>query len=363
MFTFLRTGVAVILLAVIFLASGCKSKKNVSRIYAPKYRLYIYGDYANPKLGEANNPQWNIDLTKTDKEVIIPSAQSVSTEVKERRINLTVNNVRFQDSVTVYKVKSVVSEELREGRWVEDSENPLYIRNTGRLDFIMVLDVSSSLGQDVKMVKRYALEFIKRIKEQRDSMKVVTNICVIGFSDKIDTLRFTSDMKKVTKFVNNLEGSNATRLYQAIDLGVDLLDSTKADGKALVTFTDGRNNAWDDAAKHSEFGYVANRLAKPTKSGTTITSFNVGLAGKGGVDPFALKNLSKNGGTFRVAYVPADLEAVFSDWSAQVASVFNVTLNRNTSPIPNKLPIRFAVRVEPLNKNAYRRNASALKNQ
>ncbi len=109
---------------------------------------------------------------------------------------------------------------------------------------VVTLDFSFSMNNNLKLLKAAAEQFILRMLPEDKGQ-------VGAFSDKIDfSGTFTSDRDDLIAALDDLQFGNPTRLYDAIDLSIDLLDDASG-RKVVLVFTDG-----DDTASRRSFDDV-----------------------------------------------------------------------------------------------------------
>ena len=101
---------------------------------------------------------------------------------------------------------------------------------------VVTMDFSGSMTRNIDLLKAAAEQFILRLLPEDKAM-------VGSFSDKIMfNGGFTSDRDDLILALDDLQYGNPTRLYDAIDTSIDLLDD--ATGRRVVlVFTDGDDNA------------------------------------------------------------------------------------------------------------------------
>ena len=125
---------------------------------------------------------------------------------------------------------------------------------------VITMDFSFSMNGNLKLLKAAAEQFILR-------MLPADKAQVGAFSDKIMfNGRFTSNRDDLILSMNDLQYGNPTRLYDAIDASIDLLDDASG-RKVVLVFTDG-----DDTASRKGFGEV---LAKSREKEVMI--YAIGL--------------------------------------------------------------------------------------
>lgn len=312
--------------------------------------FFIYAKYTNTN---GNNPVLEIDFNKTSdalKTSLKESEPTTSTNDLLNRVYLTFNDIRIQDELGNWAVESqegisessyddtivynVETSELRNNVWEDDPENKLVIQTNQELDVVLVLDVSSSLGTDVENVKGYARDFTETVYNNPNA-----RIGIVGFSDNIQTLPLTTDKQLVLDFIDNLEGSDATKLYQAMMTGLGLFNGINSldASKAMVTFTDGQDNynSFDNGTFFNEL------LDSITVTG--INSYTIGLTGKGGVDEDQLQQLAI-GGSYSFPQYSSELDYVFDKIANTVISTYSFAYNRNDAKISSPVQLRFRIK-------------------
>lgn len=112
---------------------------------------------------------------------------------------------------------------------------------------VVLLDTSLSMTGSIKLLQEAAEQFVLRLLPD-DTAKVG------AFNDKIEVSdRFTSDRDALISAIKDLDFGNATRLYDALALGLDELKGV--DGRRVIlVFTDG-----DDAGSRIGLGTVIER--------------------------------------------------------------------------------------------------------
>jgi Ca-activated chloride channel homolog len=113
---------------------------------------------------------------------------------------------------------------------------------------VVMMDFSFSMNAHLKLLKAAAEQFILRMLPDDKGQ-------VGAFSDKImfGGTEFTSDRDDLVAALDDLQYGNPTRLYDAIDASIDLLDDATG-RKVVLVFTDG-----DDTASRVGFGSVLDK--------------------------------------------------------------------------------------------------------
>jgi VWFA-related protein len=112
---------------------------------------------------------------------------------------------------------------------------------------VVMMDFSFSMNANLKLLKAAAEQFILRLLPDDRAQ-------VGAFSDKIMfSGTFTSDRDDLVGALDDLQYGNPTRLYDAIDASIDMLDDAKG-RRVVLVFTDG-----DDTASRRGFGDVLDK--------------------------------------------------------------------------------------------------------
>ena len=112
---------------------------------------------------------------------------------------------------------------------------------------VVMLDFSASMTGNLQLLKQATEQFLLRILKEDKAQ-------VGAFSDKIQfSGTFTNDRDDLIGALNDLQYGNPTRLYDAIDQSIDMVE--KVEGrKVVLVFTDG-----DDTSSRVGFGHVLDR--------------------------------------------------------------------------------------------------------
>jgi Ca-activated chloride channel family protein len=112
---------------------------------------------------------------------------------------------------------------------------------------VVMLDFSASMTGNLQLLKQATEQFLLRMLKEDKAQ-------VGAFSDKIQfSGTFTSDRDDLIGALNDLQYGNPTRLYDAIDQSIDMVE--KVEGrKVVLVFTDG-----DDTSSRVSFGHVLDR--------------------------------------------------------------------------------------------------------
>jgi Ca-activated chloride channel family protein len=320
-------------IALLFAACG----KNGDTVSPNNREFELYIDYWN-SIG--NNPQITFDADNSSPEVKIDFTKTFAgVAVPPNFTNVIVDNVRIIDNHGVnYEIDQITAYEWREeiDGWKEDVEFTMNYTPVQDLVIIMVLDASASLGEDIAKVKQYASNFITNVLAEIPNAR----IGIVDFSDVINSFPPTNNKVALQNYIASIEQGPFTSLYEAVNVGIDILDNTTAEGKSLLIFTDGTDN-------NSSPEFTPEFLMEKIESSldVSINSFTIGLEGRGGVDKPVLEDLSVNGGLTAFPKNIDELGQVFDKFSSSIANVYNLTYVRNQQVIPeiDKRKLRFVI--------------------
>jgi VWFA-related protein len=165
----------------------------------------------------------------------------------------------FRSTTSIVPVLATVLD--REGRLVPDlvqsdftlldngkpQEIVFFQNDVQPFTVIVMMDFSFSMNANLKLLKAAAEQFILRLLPDDRAQ-------VGAFSDKIMfSGTFTSDRDDLVGALDDLQFGNPTRLYDAIDASIDMLDDARG-RKVVLVFTDG-----DDTASRIGFGDVLDK--------------------------------------------------------------------------------------------------------
>lgn len=326
----------IIVAVTLFLTSCGKNGVDPQNPQSREFELYI--DFWNTT---GTNPQITFDAANSSPEVKIDFTKTFAgIAVPPNYTNVIMDNVRIIDEHDVnYQIDKITAYEWREDidDWKEDVEFTLNYTQVQDLMVIMVLDASASLGTDIDKVKQYASNFITNVLNETPNAR----IGIIDFSDQIHSFPPTNNKVALQNYIADIDQGPFTSLYEAVNLGIEMLENGDAEGKSLLVFTDGTDNN-----SNPEFtpDYLVNRLETITGD-VRINSFTIGLEGRGGVDKPVLEELSVNGGTTAFPKNIDELGSVFEKFSSSIANVYNLTYVRNQQVVPDsdKRKLRFVI--------------------
>jgi len=292
-----------------------------------QFELYI--DFWNP---DGNNPQIQFDKENSSPEIKIDFSKTFAGIAEPPNLTkVLIENVRIIDEDNVnYRIDEIDAYEFRDdiNDWKKDVEFIMQYDYVQDLAVVIVLDASASLGDDFETIKNYANDFIGRILEQNPDAQ----IGIVSFSDEINSFGLTNNHTALNSYIASIEQGPFTSMYEAMDLGIEMLNNAGSESKAILTFTDGTDN-------NSKPQYTPASLIGKL-SDNQITSFTVGLDGNGGVDKPVLENLAANNGAVAFPNTLKELGEVFEGFSESISTVYNLTYIRNQQPIPAEEPAK-----------------------
>lgn len=307
----------------------------------------IEGKYTNPAVNanaaqtSPTDPKFAIELNTLPKEIKSVTVRAVRQA--GHQIDIVFSDLRIfewvGDKKINYEITSLSFEEKVEGKWVSFTEfKYTRARKLNNLGIVLVLDASNSLGNDFNEVKLDAKDFVNLVFQNTvDSARVG----VVAFSTTINSMKIdlngagTETLKqKIFDFIDrDIKQDEFTALYDGMLAGIDMLADPllKVDAKALVTFTDGRDNY---SFRTNTADTVAARLKK-----NQVPSFTIGYKGRGELDAELLQRLAQaSQGVFRLAEDKAKLKTIFHEIAVSVTDVYTVRYSRNDQVISANEP-------------------------
>jgi hypothetical protein len=335
----MKLRILLISLVVVFQFSCKKKTQNPINNNADKFQTKLFASYENPPGG---NPSLVADMTLSSPEIHI-EAEPVLSEANGR-ILFNYSAVTFKDGKTVYSIDSLITERKNHDVWIIDDENFLSWSFSKSLDIIMVLDVSSSLGENMQSVKDNMKEIVSNILEKNDEARVG----ILKFSRGSVYKELSSSIYELNAFIDEnstydspdigsyeLEGRSETALYETVNNAVEILNNSDAMGKGILTFTDGISNFQFDPQY-----FTADVLISKLEE-SSISNYTIGFEGnQGTVDKNSLQSIAING-DFSFPKNLTDLNTVFLRFSNNVASVYDLVYETNNSKFNGTQEYRF----------------------
>jgi Ca-activated chloride channel family protein len=194
----------------------------------------------------------------------------------------------------------------------------LFQNETQPFTVVVMLDFSFSMTTHLELLKAATEQFVLR-------MLPLDRGQVGAFSDKIQfSGEFTSDRDDLIAALKDLQFGNPTRLYDAIDASLDLLQGVEDRRKIVLVFTDG-----DDTASRKGMGDVLDK-AKATE--TMI--YAIGLESEFPIAPGRMQRTRPDRGLRRLAdetgggyfelKKTAELAPTFTRVAAELHSLYTI---------------------------------------
>lgn len=301
----------------------------------------IYLDFWNTT---GRTPEIRFDEMKTSREIKIDFTKTFEGVAEGTSFTkVIIDNFRIVDAATNnYNIKNIDAYEYRDDikDWKKDVEFTMTHGQSDDISVVLVLDKSNSLGTDFAKIQMFATSFIDKTFAERKNVK----IGVVDFADKVDAYPLTNDAAALKNYIMASKQGQFTTLYGATDTAISMLQDDKAQSKVMIIFTDGTDN---NSAATITPDYLLTRI-KSDKNTYKISSFTIGLEGKGGIDQPVLAKLATNGGISQFPKNVAELEAVFDKFSKVISNVYNLQYLRNQQIIPRTKPakLKFVIEVE-----------------
>ena len=203
----------------------------------------------------------------------------------------------------------------------------LFQNETQPFTVVVMLDFSFSMTTHLDLLKAATEQFILRMLPADKGQ-------VGAFSDKIQfSGEFTNDRDDLVAALRDLQFGNPTRLYDAIDASIDMLDEVEG-RKIVLVFTDG-----DDTASRKGMGAV---LDKAKNTETMI--YAIGLESEFPIAPGRMQRTRPDRGLRRLAdetgggyfelKKTTELAPTFTRVAAELHSLY--TIGFNPTQLDNK---------------------------
>lgn len=315
---------------------SCNGGKEIT----PKGNVFeIYLDFWNTT---GRTPEVRFDELNTSREIKIDFSKTFQGSAQGGSFTkVEIDNFRIIDqNSNNYNISDITAYELREGVWKKDIEFTMDFDQSEDISVVLVLDRSESLGADFAKIKSYANDFIDQVFNDRSVVKMG----VVDFADDVQAHPLTNNREELKTYVNGLKQGKFTTLYNAMDVGIDMLQDSDSQSKVLFVFTDGSDN---NSSPNVDVNYLLNRI-KSDKNTYKITSFAIGLGGDGGVDKQILTKLSGNGGTASFPKTISEAKGVFQKFSKVISNVYSLEYLRNQQIIPRNTPAKLKFEIKTI---------------
>ncbi|MGR3809287.1 vWA domain-containing protein [Jiulongibacter sp. NS-SX5] len=322
-----------LLLAVSFVVISCGGG-NDPKPNGNAFEIYL--DFWNTT---GKNPEIRFDEVNTSREIKIDFSKTFEGRSEGSSFTkVEIDNFRIIDqNQNNYNIENITAYELRDGAWKKDIEFTMDFTQSEDISVVLVLDRSESLGEDFGTIKQYANDFIDQVFDERS----VVQMGVVDFADDVKSHPLTTNRDDLKSYVNGLIQGKFTTLYDAVDVGIDMLQDSDSQSKVLFVFTDGSDN---NSSPNVNVDYLLNRIKSNSES--TISSFAIGLDGDGGVDQSILTKLSGNGGSASFPQTIEQAKGVFEKFSKVISNVYSLEYLRNQQVIPRNTPAKLKFEIQ-----------------
>ncbi|MDQ3072339.1 MAG: VWA domain-containing protein [Bacteroidota bacterium] len=271
----------------------------------------LHGVYTNY---EGEGPKFVIDEKKTSTYLQYGSPSISQTP---DNIHIGIPGIGISTNANNFSIDSVIIKERSGSGWEKEAEfsaASAFVKT--KMQVVLVLDMSTSLGTNVENVKQYAKDFARQIINSSPESQVG----LVLFSKDIDPFPFTSNLNTIESVINSYSKyGDRTTLYGATLKGLEMLDNSAFDGvKGLVVFTDGGDNNTN-----------APTLAKQAIIDSKTLRYSIGFDG-GDLDKSAIKELATRKSNYTFANSTDDLEKAFSKVANEIQSIYYFKYSRST---------------------------------
>ena len=300
---------------------------------------YLYGTYT---YYGGKQPTFAVDNERTSNYVSFGKSSVFPVTTSDGdRIRVQVPNISIQKDEKSYSIKQITVEEYENGQWDPEFEfQTSKAFQQKNMAIVLVLDMSSSLGNDIFAVKSNAIDFATRFFNETDQKGYVG---LVLFSGDTASYPFTNNLTVITNQINNYSNyQNATTLFGSISKGLEMLENTSlaVDGKALIAFTDGGDNNTNNPTQ-----------VKQSILNSSIQKYTIGLKGNGvDYDEGTMIQLASTPANYADADNIGELQAAFNDILDQITNIALVnydrttqTFNQNTDP-PIQVRFKFSIK-------------------
>jgi hypothetical protein len=254
-------------------------------------------------------------------------------------VQIIAEGIRIQSESKNYEIDTVTIFEKRGNKYIiQDEFNNLKTSKRTDIAAVLVLDMSTSLGDLVSKLKEYAKSFVEKVVLSTPNSKVA----VVFFSGKndIQETRFfgSGDYGLLNTLIDNYSNyQSRTALFEATNRGLTLLNNLNFNGsKALVVFTDGGDNDSNNPEK----------LEKTIQESAHLR-ISIGLKGKD-LNKDNIESIADSKSNAIIANKSEQLENIFETVAKQVVSVYSIVYNRSDQITSEEIEIKFEIEVDKI---------------
>ena len=138
-----------------------------------------------------------------------------------------------------------------------------FAKTDAPFDIVLILDLSASTSDKIGLIKRTTKRFVER-------KRPIDRVGVITFHDTQTIVsELESDKQVLLKRIGKIEGNGASYVWDAVKLGVDMLEKKSGEGrrKAIVLMSDGVDNSLSFTGRlgsRISFADLAERIQRST---------------------------------------------------------------------------------------------------
>jgi hypothetical protein len=246
-------------------------------------------------------------------------------------VRITIDGVRSKYRVPK-EIDKITIQEKKGEKWEKEDEFQNNATSTKTsISAVLVLDISSSIGDNIGDLKNYAKEFITEIFNANEN----SEIALVLFSKDIISSPFykKNNRQMLDNFIDNATNyQDRTTLYEACLKGLDLLQTSATNKiKTEIIFTDGGDNNSDNP-----------ETALENIKASKITRYAIGVDGKDFSKP-TIKEIC-TGDNWVKARNYDNLKKVFTEISSLIANVYKIEYDRSDQQLESAIDIRFKIK-------------------
>ncbi|MBN2891253.1 MAG: VWA domain-containing protein [Bacteroidales bacterium] len=318
---FIKTIVFYSLIAIVLYSCGAGNKE------------YFTVDYKNGDLGPS------VEYEKNPSSAYISYDTIETIDLGNGTIQIIASGIRVMTKKRNYEISKInIYEEYNKKFQIQNEFDNLTSSNKTDIAVVLVLDMSTSLGELVNDLKEYAKNFTDEIVNSTDESKVA----VVFFSSRDDIVttdfydKRNSEILKL--IIDNFDTyKSRTALFQATIAGISLLDSLEFDGsKVIAIFTDGGDNDTDNPD-----------LKLTEISSNEYLRITIGLEGEDFRED-DLNAIASSKANAIIVSKSKNLEDAFKEMAKQIVSVYKVIYERSDQKLENPIEIKFEFEIDEI---------------
>ncbi|MBC7195415.1 MAG: VWA domain-containing protein [Caldisericia bacterium] len=236
-----------------------------------------------------------IDLSKYDTESKIILYCNVDDNLGLPIKNLTKDNFKLNLTTINKKIE------------IDDFKIETVLPNNEPIYIALLLDTSES------MIKNNAFSESKKAAQNFiDSLRDIDKVMIVSFSDKVEIKSdFTNNKIKLKEIINNLNTGEYTKLYDAINVGLEKINEILSNRKTVILLSDGKDS------KEEGYKFGSNSTIDDVLRRCELYKIPIYIIGLGEAD---LKTLD------RLATISKGL-SLYTSEPTQIKNLYNQILN------------------------------------